>query len=278
MTRQLLVLGATGAVGRGVVAAAAASRRPVLAVSADGAGLRALRARHPDADLTTIAAPLRSEADAAALAVRLRDRALCGVIATIGTEAARGRLLDQPAEVLRRTLDEDLLPHLFAARHLFPLLPRHDRGTGYVLVGGPGGEYPWAGYGHRSIAAAALRMLARVLHDEAGRAGLRVQLLTLDTPVRSDGNHAHACAEWPLAEAVGRRALALLACAPARGAAPAVVPYASAPDLTSSEVEVATFAAAHAEGAADTAPELRDARALLDAIASTSPDSRTTPR
>ncbi|NZA26199.1 SDR family NAD(P)-dependent oxidoreductase [Luteimonas sp. SJ-92] len=277
MSRPLLVLGATGAVGRGVVSAAVRSRRPVVAVSSDAAGLRQLHRCHPDADLITVAASLHSEADAAALAGRLRDRTPCGVIAAIGAEAARGRLLDQPAAVLRRTLDEDLLPHLFAARHLFPLLPRHDRGTGYVLIGGPGGEYPWAGYGHRSIAAAALRMLARVLHDEAGRAGLRVQLLTLDTPVRSDDNRAHACAEWPLAEAVGRRALALLACAPARGAAPAVVPYAGAPDLTSSEVEVATSAAAHAEGTAGPARELRDARALLDAIASTSPP-RITPR
>lgn len=283
MSPVLLVLGATGCAGRGVIEAAVAAGRPVLAVADDAAALQALRQQYPGADLTVLAAPLRSDADAATLAETLRDgdRRLHAVIATIGGEGACGRLLDQPADILRATLDQDLLPHLVAARHLFPLLPPSQR-TGYLLVGGPGGGYPWAGYGHRSIAAAALRMLARVLHEEARREGIRVQLLSVDAPLRGADGDAHACAEWPQAAAVGRRALALLERdAPARGGVPAIVDYAASAALTSSKVEVASSRrdapfspAAHAaevalRPSADLpARDLQDARDLLDTFRS----------
>src|SRR5690606_5520478 len=183
----VLVLGAGGAVGRGVLQAAVEAGRPVIAVSHDETALSALRLQFPDAALRTLEASVASDGDAAELAERLRALgiSLAGVVACIAGEHPCGRLTEQPADVLRRTLDQDLMPHLFAARHLFPLLPQDGR-HGYVLIGGPGANYPWAGYGHCSIAASALRMMARVLHDEAGRHGLRVQLLSLDAPVGTD--------------------------------------------------------------------------------------------
>src|SRR3546814_10777222 len=77
-------------------------------------------------------------------------------------------------------------------------------------MGGPGAEQPWAGYGHYSIGAAALRMLARVLHDEARTLPVRVQLLAIDSPARTDANARHACSGWPGADSIARRALAML--------------------------------------------------------------------
>ena len=211
MTGNLLVLGATGAIGSSVVAAAVATGRPVIAVARDADALAALRARHADADIATLVASLASDGDAAALAVQVRalERPVSGAIAAICGDCGRGRLLDQPAEFLRRRLDEDLLPHLFAARHLLPLLAEQGHG-GYVLIGGPGADQPWAGYGHRSVGAAALRMLARVLHDEARVFPVRVQLLAVDSPARTDANVRHACNAWPSAGSIARRALARL--------------------------------------------------------------------
>ena len=95
-------------------------------------------------------------------------------------------------------VEQLVAPGEVAARHLLPLLPR-DGTSGYVLVGGPGGDYPWAGYGHCSIAAAALRMMVRVLHDEAAGQGVRVQLLALDAPVHTESNTAQAGSAWPKA-------------------------------------------------------------------------------
>jgi NAD(P)-dependent dehydrogenase (short-subunit alcohol dehydrogenase family) len=228
---SLAVLGATGTIGSAVVAAALKAGQPVVAIARDADALAALRMRHPGADLTVIAASVGSDGEAAALARQLRAlaRPLSGVIAAICGDCGRGRVLDQPAEFLRKRLDEDLLPHLFAARHLLPLLAERGHG-GYVLIGGPGAEQPWAGYGHRSIGAAALRMLARVLHDEARLFPVPVQLLAIDSPARTDANARHACNRWPSADSIARRALDMLD-PRERQPARAVVGYAAAQPL-----------------------------------------------
>lgn len=206
---SLLVLGATGCLGGALVDSALEAGRTVIAIGRDTEALDRLREAHADARLHILAASVASDAEAAELAQRVRalDLPVAGVLAAIRGAPVRGRLLDQPGDLLRRCIDEDLLPHLFAARHLLPMLPAP--GSGYVLVGGPGADYPWAGYGHHSITAAALRMLARVLHDEARTLGVHVQLLGVDAPLRTPGNLRHACPEWPSLGAVARRAVSM---------------------------------------------------------------------
>lgn len=210
MSGAIAVIGATGNIGRGIVQAVIDRGHPVIAVARDAVALEALQLRHDGADLRTLPGSVASDSEGAVLADRLRrlDRPLAGIIASVCGGPMDGRVLDQPAEFLRRKLDDDLLPHLAAARHLLPLLAQAGRGN-YVLIGGPGSEYPWAGYGHRSISAAALKMLARVLHDEARAVGVRVQLLSVDVPVCPSGREA-ASARWPSALAVGQRAAALV--------------------------------------------------------------------
>ena len=229
MKPAVLILGATGVVGRGIVQAAVEAVRPVIAVARDRAHLEQLRALHPGADLTVVTGSVAGDADGAQLAQALRalDRPLAGVVVAVSGGSGRGRLLDQPIEALQRRLDEDLLPHLAAARHLLPLLAAANRGGSYVLIGGPGSELPWAGYGARSVAAAAQRMLACVLHDEARALGVRVQLLTVDAPVCSDHNRARACPQWPSAVDLGRRALELVDCSGSGEPTRAVVRYAA---------------------------------------------------
>lgn len=213
MSGRLIVLGATGAIGRAVVGHALAEGRGVIAVARDARRLAQLKRGHGrDADIATLAATIASDGDAARLAARigsLRGAPPEGMVAAIRGQAERGRLLDARADFLQRRLDEDLLPHLFAARHLMPLLAQQPD-AGYVLVGGPGAEQPWAGYGHHSIGAAALRMLARVLHDEARALPLRVRMLSVDSPARTADNARHACERWPDADAVARQVLHLL--------------------------------------------------------------------
>jgi NAD(P)-dependent dehydrogenase (short-subunit alcohol dehydrogenase family) len=261
----LVVLGATGCLGREVVAEALRGGHDVVAVARDAVTLDALVAAHPGAALLPLAASLSSDAGGDALGERLDalGRPIAGVIAAIRGTPMRGRLLDQPGDFLRRRIDEDLLPHLFAARQLLPRLSASALGR-YVLVGGPGADFPWAGYGHHSIAEAALRMLARVLHDEARALDVRVHLLGVNAPLRTPQNARHACDAWPSAVAVARRALAL-----ARRSEPAfdaVVPCGGprAPSASGSHDIDATEAAPPI--ATDRA--LHDARALLRGIAS----------
>lgn len=207
----LVIVGATGMVGARVVAQALASGRRTIAVANDPTALDRLHATH-GARLTPLVADIRSDADAADLALRLRalpGPAPAAVIAAIRGDLGSRRVLDAPAEFLRRRLDEDLLPHLSIARHLLPMLAAQPR-AGYVLIGGPGADQPWSGYGHHSIGAAALRMLTRVLHEEARTLAVRVQMLAVDSPVRCDANAAHACPQWPDVDAIADHALRLV--------------------------------------------------------------------
>lgn len=228
---SVLVLGADRELGRGVVAAATAIHRPIIATGIDADALDGLRRLHPDADLTLVAGDCRTDADASALAdaVRALDRPLAAVIAAIVPPTLRGRVLDQPVDALREALDESLIPHAAAARHLLPLLKRCDRGGAYVMLGGPGGRAPWSGYGHRSVANAALRMLAEVLHNEAMTQSLRLQLLCVEDLVGDDSRglpdeHSHA-EHPPTARVIGSKALSLALCERCTEATRAVVDY-----------------------------------------------------
>ena len=236
MKGPVVVLDATGGIGRAVVQAAVNAGRPVIAVSPDGPALAGLRAGHRNAELIPVIGSIVDEASGAALAAALRElrRPLAGIIVASCREPARGRVLEQSNDKLQRILNEELLPHLTAARELVPLLAQAGRNGSYIVIGGPGSDQPWAGYGHRSIAAAATRMLLRVLHDEARTLAVRVQLLAVEMPARTDDNGERACAQWPSAVAIGERALALIDQTDSREPAEAVVRYAwhAAPPLS----------------------------------------------
>jgi NAD(P)-dependent dehydrogenase (short-subunit alcohol dehydrogenase family) len=212
MKPAVLILGATGTIGQGVVRAAIEASWPVVAVARDAEALQELRRRYPKAKLQTLVASVSDDASADALVAELQKlgRPFAGVIAALGGGRERGRLLDQPSAQLRQTFDDAVLPHLVAARHLLPWLGASGRNCSYVVIGGPGGRNPWAGYGHRSVAAAAVNMLARALHAEARTFSVRLQLLEVESPVRTDANELHACKQWPCVDAIGRKALALI--------------------------------------------------------------------
>ncbi|MBO9717854.1 MAG: SDR family oxidoreductase [Pseudoxanthomonas sp.] len=212
---EVLVLGASGRVGEGIVAALLEAGSPVLAVGRDSSRLQRLAELHPgEPALQLLRGSVASDREAARLATRIaqRPRPLRAIVDAIGGGLRSGRLLDQPTTSLRRSLDTDLLPHLAAVHHLLPLLGGNDAGPArYVLIGGPQAECGWSGHGHASVSGAALRMLAKVLHGEAQPLGVCVQLLAVESPVWTAENAAHACAGWPSALAVGRNVVSLLA-------------------------------------------------------------------
>lgn len=211
---EVLVLGAGGTVGFGVVGALLEAGSPVLALGREGPRMQALAEHFADEPALELmkSGCVSNDAAASKLVARLRKRKrpLRAVFASLASPLESGRLLDRPADFLVKKLQLDLLPHLAAARHLIPLLAEHDGTAHYILIGGPHAERGWAGYGHASVTAAALRMLANVLHEEAHALGVRVQMLAVAQPVCTPENARNACSEWPSALAVGRHAVSLL--------------------------------------------------------------------
>jgi NAD(P)-dependent dehydrogenase (short-subunit alcohol dehydrogenase family) len=217
MKAPLVVVDATGTIGKALVRQFVASGQPVVAVASRLDRLARLRAATAPGDVTPIVGRFGTDTDAQHLAARLRSlaRPLAGVVVTSTQRTTDGRLgcgrlLEQPTDVLAQCLEQTLLPQHVLARHLVPLLAESGRNTHYVIVGGPGSETPWAGYGPRSVATAATRMLARVLHDEARTSGVRVQLMSIDSPLRSERPRQHECPEWPTADEVARRVARLI--------------------------------------------------------------------
>ncbi|KAA2284122.1 SDR family NAD(P)-dependent oxidoreductase [Arenimonas fontis] len=210
----VVVIGATGHIGRGVVAALLEAGTPVLAVARDATRLAELRmGTGPDPRLGVIPASLASDAEGEELAAVLRAfrRPLGGVVVCLSGPRQRGRLIEQPADFLERTLNENVTPVLVAARHLVPLLAAAGKGLPFLVIGGPAADVPWAGYGQHSVAAAAQRMLLRVLHDELAGEPVRVQQLVIGSPVCSGRHDEPACPEWPSALDVGHQVCIALA-------------------------------------------------------------------
>ncbi len=209
----VLVLGASGELGRGVVDALLAAAHPVIAADTDPAPLLPLRRNgDPTADLIVLKGSSETETAGAALAsaVRLLRRTPVAVVVALGGAFTSGGVLDQSADLLRKKLDDDLLPHLIAARHLLPLLAESGRPSTFLLLGGPAADAPWAGYGHLSVSSAALRMLTKVLREETLGGAVRVQQLAVCSPIRNPHDDTHACPDWPTARDVGERVARLL--------------------------------------------------------------------
>lgn len=208
----VMVLGASGKVGAGVVAALLEAGSPVLGVARDPDRLARLAQQFADEPgLELLQGSVADDAEAARLAtrLRLRGRPLRAVVASLAGSVERGSLIERPTSDLQRQLESDVLPHLAAARYLLPLLAESSDTANYILVGATGAKCGWAGYGHASIAAAAQQMLAKVLHEEAASLGVRVQLLSLDHPI-ADTDAGRSCSRWPSALSVGRRAVSML--------------------------------------------------------------------
>lgn len=213
MRLPVLVLGAVGGAGPGLVEALLEGGYPVIAVDREREALEELRRgleRPPGVSLLVGTVDTEIAGCALADAVRQLERSPGAVVVSLGGAFERGRLLDHPSDRLRDKLDADLLPHLVAARHLLPLLAEGERQATYLLLGGPCAENPWAGYGHLSVSSAALRMLARVLREETLDGSVRVQQLAVCSPVRTASNRDCACPHWPSALEVGRRVVELL--------------------------------------------------------------------
>jgi NAD(P)-dependent dehydrogenase (short-subunit alcohol dehydrogenase family) len=210
--RVLIVIGATGGVGSGVVDAALGAGYQVVAIGRNEENLEALAQHHATERLTILRGSFEREEEAALVVRELRGlrRRIVGVVACIRSPFASGRLLERPAQFLSDTFGQNVVPHFVAAQHLLPMLAANHRDALYLVVGCATSEFPWAGYGHISIGSAARKMLVQVLREESKDLPLRIQLLQIEGQVCTHKNATMACSAWLTAEVVGRQVIELV--------------------------------------------------------------------
>lgn len=213
MKSSVIVVGASGGIGSEVVANLLAEGYPVVGVGRHRDTLLDLadRLQRP-AGLTLLPASVESESASRDLVQQLTNlrRRFAGAIVAIGPPRDCGRLLDRDEVFLEDRLHAHVVTQFSAARHLIPFLAQNSPNALYLSVSSAATEHPWAGFGHFSIANAALRMLAKVVHAESRDLPVRVQQLALAGLVRTWRNESCACNAWLEADAVGRAAIDLL--------------------------------------------------------------------
>jgi len=203
-----LVVGAAGDVGRGIVSAAVASGRRVVAAGRDGTKLEQIFARVGREMLACVTGNISTEAGARALWDEA-FRAFGGIEDVVVSVSAPSRfraLLDWSADELSIALSDNLLVHFIAARTFLPLMS--STGT-LVGIGGGTADFIMPKLGYVSMVQAALRMMYRALASE-WRGGTRIRELMIVSMVNGESNRARAKPEWITDLDVGRHVVAIL--------------------------------------------------------------------
>ncbi len=208
----VLVIGATGDVGQGVVAALLQSGQSVLAVARQAPRLQALAlALGSPPALRTLTGSVASDAQAAALKARVQALcpALSGVVVSVNAPRELAELLAQSTAQFTARVGADLATHFTAARTFLPLLAP---GSTYLGIGGGSADFVLEGAVHLSVAQAGLRMLYRGLAHEAAMLPTQphVRELVIASVVNGASNRAQAHPAWVTAEEVGALATRLI--------------------------------------------------------------------
>jgi NAD(P)-dependent dehydrogenase (short-subunit alcohol dehydrogenase family) len=213
MTETVVVLGATGNIGREITAQLVSRGRRVAAVARNVDRLQALAKRVNSRDrLVIVPGAVDTEFNAEHLARTIREQGhpITAVVSSLRGPTESGRLLSRTAPAFLRSLETDLVAPFIAAKHFLPLLAEAGPGGLYLMLGGPMASCAWSGYGHLSVAASALQMLTHVIREEAKELPVTVQELQIGTPVRSEANADCACPDWIGADEVARRVALLI--------------------------------------------------------------------
>ena len=102
-----------------------------------------------------------------------------GLVSNAGVAVA-GRLVDLAIEDWERSLAVNATSHFLLVRRLLPVLERQRLGGSLVFVASKNAFSPGEGFGAYSVAKAAEVQLARMVAIEAGRTGVRANVVSPD--------------------------------------------------------------------------------------------------
>lgn len=206
MGRTLLVIGATGDVGRGIVRAAHAQSWTVIAAGRDEARLNAAFA---DRDIHISVGDVATEAGALALweAASQIAGAIDAVVVCVNAPNRAAPLVDWTSEDMATLLGTNLLTHFNAAR---TMLPRLSADGIFIGIGGGTADFIIPNMAGLSMAQAALRMMYRGFARER-TGGAHVRELMIISMVNGASKRDIAKPDWVTDDEVGGHVCAIIA-------------------------------------------------------------------
>jgi NAD(P)-dependent dehydrogenase (short-subunit alcohol dehydrogenase family) len=210
MKKTVVVIGATGDVGRGIVEVLLRRGHHVAAAARNSARLAELldELRHPD-NLHAVSGSLDSDERAAALldGVRTIFSSIDAVVVSVNTPRRPAPLLMRTSDSLTALIRGDLVVHYTAARAFIPVL-----NPGGVLIGIGGGSADFILHEGvpQSIGQAGLRMLYRGLAHELSEAPVQVRQLIIASIVNGRSTRDGADPRWVTDAEIGEQVAAVL--------------------------------------------------------------------
>jgi NAD(P)-dependent dehydrogenase (short-subunit alcohol dehydrogenase family) len=206
--KNVLIIGAAGDVGQGLVAQFLAAGHRVLAVGRNAQRLEALRDRFAgNASLEVLPGNVESETTAAALRDAAIERlgTLDAVIATVAAPHRQRSLDTIMADEFAELFRQNVLTHFVAAKTFLSVI---EPAGLYLAIGGGMADLLIPRAGHTGVCQAALRRLILALAAEFG-ASVRVRELMIYSVVAGASNRAKAREEWLTDDEIGRYAVAI---------------------------------------------------------------------
>jgi NAD(P)-dependent dehydrogenase (short-subunit alcohol dehydrogenase family) len=204
----LLVVGASGDVGRGIVQAALQSGRNVIAAGREAAKLATLDSQEGAGRLARITGDIASEGGAERLWTAARDAfgGVTDVVVSVNAPNCVRPLLDLTSNELGELFAGNVLTHFVAARTFLRRLPA----TGMLIgIGGGTADFIFPKMAPVSMGQAALRMLYRGLAKER-QSGAQLRELMIVSMVAGQSNRDTAQPDWVTDLDVGRHVCAIL--------------------------------------------------------------------
>lgn len=202
----ILVIGATGEVGEGIVHALMGRGHDVIAVGRTEAKLvdLARRVGNP-AILRFFTGSL--ESDEAAVTIAKNAGAFSAVVISVNSFRQPSRLLDHSSDELTQLMRGDLIAHYTAIRTLLPLLPKDGV---FIGIGGGSADFILDGGVYMSMAQAALRNMYRgIVHEQSAGEPILKELI-IASVVNSRRMQDKADPLWVKAREVGEQVAAMI--------------------------------------------------------------------
>lgn len=206
--QRVIVLGAVGDVGRGVVERAVARGWAVTAVGRRADALRALAGEYPDGAVAVEVADVSTIAGAGDLALTAITEEPIAVVNAVSLPWASVPVLDTPYAAAAAYWEAYLGTHLAVLQEVVPRLASHSM---LLAVGGGMADFVVPGLAVVSMSQAAQRMLYRALDAELGSRGPAIRELMVVSKVNGHSNRDEAQPGWLTDAEIGERICEIVA-------------------------------------------------------------------